>query len=245
VRCFKYRSRDVQSQVIHSKAVAAQLLLLASASSAGFSTNPPWGIDIVSVARACFPKPLRLKRSLLSDFLGARDMYSDRGTCNIYISSRRSPLNERCIQLHSARPRELDPRGTRKVKSCCTAPRSNKIPIILELGPRQSLTLHVRGAALYSVNNFCASCRVRRGRTACLPILPEAWNPTPTKKWKWKWVLAGQLRRVGDLEGRPQHPPTPFFFFLADWKNEGTDSGHGGTGHTVLSSLNVPGEWWI
>jgi hypothetical protein len=214
VRCFKYRSRDVQSQVIHSKAVAAQLLLLASASSAGFSTNPPWGIDIVSVARACFPKPLRLKRSLLSDFLGARDMYSDRGTCNIYISSRRSPLNERCIQLHSVRPRELDPRGTRKVKSCCTAPRSNKIPIILELGPRQSLTLHVRGAALYSVNNFLCIVSCASGAHGVPAHPPRGLEPNPDEEMEMEMDLGWPAPSGRGPRRAAPTSPYPVFFLL-------------------------------
>lgn len=66
-------------------------------------------------------------------------------------------------------------------------------------GPRQALTLHVRGAALCSVNKFVRSCRVRRGRTvqrAC-PTSPRSrTQPRREMEMEVGWP-------VGELEGRP------------------------------------------
>ena len=117
-----------------------------------------------------------------------------------HISPSDGKLFKWTAHTSSVQSRELDPRRTRKVKIYAVrSPRSNEMHLSFSSFTRrlaaEFLTLHVRGAALYSVNKFCAIMSCASGRTACLSTSPKVWNPTPTKKWKWKWAgLSGNLK---------------------------------------------------
>ena len=158
-----------------------------------------YSIDIISVARACIPKWSRLRRHLLSDFFRCtRHVW--RPWHVQHISPSDGKLFKWTAHTSSVQSRELDPRRTRKVKIYAVrSPRSNEMHLSFLLapgGPRQcSSPCTSEGAALYSVNKFCAIMSCASGRTACLSTSPKVWNPTPTKKWKWKWAgLSGNLK---------------------------------------------------
>ena len=213
-----------------------------------FVLPPPWGIDIVSVARAHLSKiVVATRRSLLSDFPPcARDT-----TCMTTVArATRTPLasaSEICqmgmdasISYIQYIRRELDPRGAgggnmRFNPSIKYALHS----IILELEPREARSL-ARAAVLPRParqratgpsfgNIFVYVVRVG-ARGVPLFLLPESLELMPDEKRKWvRLALSGTSKEGG---GGPNihRDPIPFFSSLIA-KTRGRRIGALGTGH--------------
>lgn len=165
-------------------------------------------------------------------------------TCNIsphVAPPKTCQMDDGCI--HTVRPSELDPRGARKVKLCCTVPRSNEmhlqyIPSFLNSGRGSpSPCTSEEQSPLFGHNVVRrAVCVGARG----VPVhLPEAWNTKPRREMEM-----GLGWPVGELEGRPHDDPQPRLFFLVGkW---GCRFGARGTSlQLVVSSKLLPSKWSI